>query len=58
MFPIRDAHTFRACLGTSISQGISIFLWENELIFFGKIEIPWEIGVPKLALKNISFSIV
>jgi hypothetical protein len=37
-------------LRTSISQGISIFPWENELIFFGKIEIPWDIEVPKLAL--------
>jgi hypothetical protein len=42
--------TIRASLGTSIFQGISIFPWENELISLGKIEIPWEIGVPKLAL--------
>jgi hypothetical protein len=27
----------RASLGTSISQGISIFPWENELISLGKI---------------------
>jgi hypothetical protein len=44
--------TIRASLGTSIFQGISIFPWENELIFLGKIEIPWEIGVPKLALNE------
>jgi hypothetical protein len=42
---------FRASLGTSISHEISIFLWENELISLGKIEIPWEIRVPKLALR-------
>jgi hypothetical protein len=42
----------RASLGTSISQGFSIFPWENELISLGKIEIPWRIGVPKLALKD------
>jgi hypothetical protein len=42
--------TLRVSLGTSILQGISILPWENELIFLGKIEIPWKIGVPKLAL--------
>jgi hypothetical protein len=44
--------SIRASLGTSISQGFSIFPWENELIFLGKIEIPWGIGVPKLALRG------
>jgi hypothetical protein len=39
----------RASLETSISQGISIFSWENELISNGKIEILWKIRVPKLA---------
>jgi hypothetical protein len=51
-------------LGTLISHGIFIFPRENELIFFGKMKISWEIssfflvkieipyenGVPKLAL--------
>jgi hypothetical protein len=41
---------FRASLGTTISQGFSIFPWKNELIFLGKIEISWKVGVPKLAL--------
>jgi hypothetical protein len=41
-------------LGTSISQGFSIFPWENELISLGKIEIPWGIGVPKLALRILN----
>jgi hypothetical protein len=40
----------RASLETSISQRISIFSWENELILLRKIEIPLEIVVPKLAL--------
>jgi hypothetical protein len=40
-----------ASLGTTISQGISIFPWQNELIFLGKIKISWEIVVPKLALR-------
>jgi hypothetical protein len=43
----------RASLGTSIFQGISIFPWENELISHEKIEITWEIGVPKLALSVV-----
>jgi hypothetical protein len=43
----------RGSLGTSFSQGIPIFPRENKLIFFGKFKIPWENGVPKLALKEI-----
>jgi hypothetical protein len=42
----------RASLGTLISHGIFIFPRENELISLGKMKIPWEISVPKLALKN------
>jgi hypothetical protein len=41
-------------LETSNFQVFSIFPWENELIFLGKIEIPWGIGVPKLAHPNFS----
>jgi hypothetical protein len=43
---------FKASLETTISQGISILPWENELISLGKIEIPWEIVVSKLALRE------
>jgi hypothetical protein len=43
----------RASLGTTFSQGIPIFSWENELISLGKMKIPWGNGVPKLALKDI-----
>jgi hypothetical protein len=42
--------TFRASLGTPFSHGISIFSRENELISLGKVKIPWENVVPKLAL--------
>jgi hypothetical protein len=38
-------------LGTPFFQGISIFPWENELIYLGKMKITWENGVPKLAIK-------
>jgi hypothetical protein len=41
---------FRVSLGTIFSHRISIFPRENELISLGKIEIPWENVVPKLAL--------
>jgi hypothetical protein len=33
------------------------FPLENELISLGKMEIPWENGVPKLALMDIIFHI-
>jgi hypothetical protein len=39
-------------LGTLISHGIFIFPRENELISLGKMKIPWEISVPKLALRE------
>jgi hypothetical protein len=39
-------------LGTLISYGIFIFSKKNELIFFRKMKISWEISVPKLALKG------
>jgi hypothetical protein len=42
--------SIRASLGTLISYGIFIFPMENELISLGKMKIPWEISVPKLAL--------
>jgi hypothetical protein len=44
--------TFMASLRFTIFQGISIFVWKNELIYFEKIEIPCEIVVPKLALRT------
>jgi hypothetical protein len=37
-------------LGNPISQGIYIFPREISSFSHGKIEIPWEIEVPKLAL--------
>jgi hypothetical protein len=46
--------SIRASLGTPISQGISIFPREINSFSHGKIEIPWEIQVSKLALKRIS----
>jgi hypothetical protein len=42
----------RASLGTPFSQGIPIFPRENELISLGKMKIPWENRVPKLALNS------
>jgi hypothetical protein len=42
----------RASLGTPISQGISIFPRKISSFSHRKIEIPWEIEVPKLALKE------
>jgi hypothetical protein len=42
----------RASLGTLFSQGISIFPREFSSFSLGKIGIPWENGVPKLALKK------
>jgi hypothetical protein len=41
----------RASLGTTFSQGIFTFPREISSFSLGKIEIPWENGVPKLALK-------
>jgi hypothetical protein len=49
--------TLRASLGTLISHEIFIFPRENELISLGTMKIPWEISVPKLALRG-SFCIV
>jgi hypothetical protein len=43
-----------ASLGTPFSHGNYIFPRENELIFIGKMEIPWENVVPKLALRLFS----
>jgi hypothetical protein len=45
-----EINVFRASFGTLISHGIFIFPRENELIYLGKMKIPWEISVPKLAL--------
>jgi hypothetical protein len=43
----------RANLGTTFSQGISIFPRKISLFFLRKIEILWKNGVSKLALKVI-----
>jgi hypothetical protein len=51
MHVINKIFNFRASLGTPFSRGIPIFPRENELISFGKMKIPWENRVPKLALK-------
>lgn len=42
----------RASLGIQFSQGIPIFLRENELTSLEKMEIPLENRVPKLVLKE------
>jgi hypothetical protein len=42
---------FRASLGTLIFHGIFIFTREISSFSLGKMKIPWEISVPKLALK-------
>jgi hypothetical protein len=47
--------SLRASLKTLISYRIFIFSRENELIYFGKMKILWEISVPKLALNRIFF---
>jgi hypothetical protein len=47
--PRHQCH-LRASLGTPFSQGIFIFQREISSFFHGKIEIPWEKEVPKLAL--------
>jgi hypothetical protein len=48
----RVVSILRASLGTPISQGISIFPREISSFSHGKIEIPWKIEVPKLALNR------
>jgi hypothetical protein len=47
----------RASLGTLFSQWISIFTKENELISLGKMKIPRENGVTKLALGRIMLGV-
>jgi hypothetical protein len=37
---------------TTFSRGYSIFPRKISSFFFGKIEIQWKNGVPKLALRN------
>jgi hypothetical protein len=44
----------RASLGTLISHGIFIFPREISLFSLGKMKIPWEISVPKLALRKVT----
>jgi hypothetical protein len=51
-FCFSQNNRFSASLGTIFSQGIPIFPRENELISLGKMKIPWENGVPKLALRG------
>jgi hypothetical protein len=47
---LRENKSIKASLETTISQGISIFPWENSSFSHGKIEITWEIVVPKPVL--------
>jgi hypothetical protein len=44
--------SFRASLETPFFQGIYIFARKNKLISHRKMEIYWENGVPKLALRG------
>jgi hypothetical protein len=46
-----NVETLRASLETLISHGIFIFPREISSFSLGKMKIPWEISVPKLALK-------
>jgi hypothetical protein len=41
-------------LRTLFLQGFPIFQRDNEINFIGKMKIPWEKGVPKLALNGLS----
>jgi hypothetical protein len=43
----------RASLGTPFTHGIFIFPMEISSFSLGKIRIPWENVVPKLALRGI-----
>jgi hypothetical protein len=47
-----ESEPLRASLGTTFFQGISILSREISLFSHGKIEIPCENVVPKLALKE------
>jgi hypothetical protein len=47
-----EKQTLRASLGTLFSHKIFIFLWEISSFSLGKIGIPWENVVTKLALKE------
>jgi hypothetical protein len=49
---MRVGKCLRANLVTTFSHGISIFLREISSFLLGKIEIPCENVVPKLALKE------
>jgi hypothetical protein len=54
IFPWKNELIFlRASLETPISHGILIFPREISSFSIGKIRIPWEIGVSKLALRKI-----
>jgi hypothetical protein len=48
----KEIFSFRASLETPFPQGILIFPREISSFSFGKIRIPWENGVPKLALNK------
>jgi hypothetical protein len=48
-------YSFSLSLGTPFSQGISILPREISSFSLWKIGIPWENGVPKLALTGIYF---
>jgi hypothetical protein len=49
---VGEDFSFRASLGTLISHGIFIFPREISSFSLWKIKIPWEISVPKLALRD------
>jgi hypothetical protein len=49
---VQSSFYFRASLGTPISHGVYIFQREISSFSYGKIEISWEIVVPKLALRE------
>jgi hypothetical protein len=48
---ISNTYLLRASLGAPFSQGVHIFPRENELISLGKMKIPRDNEVPKLALR-------
>jgi hypothetical protein len=48
-----EGDTLRASLGTPFYQGIFIFSREISSFSLGKIGIPWENGVSKLAFSHV-----
>jgi hypothetical protein len=48
-------YIFRASLGTTFFQGFFVFPREISSFSLGKLKIPWEIAVAKLALRDVVF---